>query len=351
MLCALIMAGGKGTRFWPLSTEKKPKQFLNLLGEETMIQMTVKRLLPLIPIERIFIVTGRQYFDLVRMQLPDLPEGNIILEPYGRNTAPCIALSAFYINKKYKNAVLAVLPSDHLIKNEEEFLKILSSAEKFVDKKEDSIVTIGIKPDRPDTGYGYINYGQSVDYINGSHIMPVNKFVEKPNEEKAREYLNKGSYLWNAGMFIWNINNILSLTNKYLKRTYEALSEIAAAGDKNYEAYLNEKYNNVDNISIDYGILEKYDSIYVIPGSFGWDDVGGWKAVERYLEKDEDNNICKGKVKSLKSKNNIIIGNGKPIVISGIDNIVMIESDDLIFIGKKEDIKYIDKIKKDIATN
>lgn len=167
MLCALIMAGGKGTRFWPLSTEEKPKQFLKLVGEDTMIQMSVKRLEKLIPIERIFIVTGKRYIDLVKQQLPNLPHINIIIEPVGKNTAPCIALSAFHINKIYEDATIAVLPSDHIIKDEEKFLKILNSADEFVDENNEAIVTIGMKPDRPETGYGYINYSRMHCEING----------------------------------------------------------------------------------------------------------------------------------------------------------------------------------------
>lgn len=345
MLCALIMAGGKGTRFWPLSTENKPKQFLNLLGEETMIQMTVNRLLPLISMDKIFIVTGRQYKDLVKEQLPELPEENIIIEPYGRNTAPCIALSAFYINKKFKNATLAVLPSDHLIKDEVEFLKTLAAAEKFIDEKEDSIVTIGIKPSRPDTGYGYINFGQTAEVYDKNEIKEVSKFVEKPDENKAKEYLDNGSYLWNAGMFIWKTNNILALTKKYLYKTYESLSEVAAANDEYYESELNIKYNDVDNISIDYGILEKYDDIYVIPSDFGWDDVGSWKAIERYCKKDKNDNISIGKNINYNSNNSIVISNLKPIVITGLDNIFVVDSDDVIIVGSRDKLDEIKKIK------
>ena len=175
MLCALIMAGGKGTRFWPLSTEEKPKQFLKLVGDDTMIQMSVKRLEKLIPIERIFIVTGMRYMGLIKEQLPNLPFKNIIVEPVGKNTAPCIALSAFHINKIYENATIAVLPSDHLIKDEDNFLKVLNSANEFVEKNKDAIVTIGMKPDRPETGYGYINYGDMNCDINGCEVRKIGR--------------------------------------------------------------------------------------------------------------------------------------------------------------------------------
>ncbi|MGV8984570.1 mannose-1-phosphate guanylyltransferase, partial [Clostridium sp.] len=318
MLCALIMAGGKGTRFWPLSTVEKPKQFLKLIGEDTMIQMSVKRLQKLIPIERIFIVTGTRYMDLVRKQLPELPYRNIIIEPVGKNTAPCIALSAFHINKIYKDATIAVLPSDHLIKDEKNFLEVLNSANEFVDKNKEAIVTIGMKPDRPETGYGYIKYSNIHSVINGCEIKSVKKFVEKPDIHKAKEYLADGNYLWNGGMFIWKATNILRLTRKYLINTFEVLSEIAATREEDYHRVLEEKYNNVDSISVDFGIIEKAKDIYVIPGDFGWDDVGSWESVERYSEKDEFNNVCVGNVKKFNCNNTIIISNGKPIVISGL---------------------------------
>lgn len=176
MLCAFIMAGGKGTRFWPLSTEEKPKQFLKLVGDDTMLQMSVKRLEKLIPLEKIFIVTGKRYIDLVKEQLPNLPTRNIIIEPIGKNTAPCIALSAFHINKIYEDVTIAVLPSDHLIKDEENFLKILNSADEFVNENTEAIVTIGMKPDRPETGYGYINYS---DIQHNISCMPTNLYGTK----------------------------------------------------------------------------------------------------------------------------------------------------------------------------
>ncbi|MEG0774578.1 mannose-1-phosphate guanylyltransferase [Clostridium sp.] len=392
MLCAVIMAGGKGTRFWPLSTEEKPKQFLKLLGDNTMLQMTVKRLLPLIPMERIFIVTGKQYVDLVKKELPNLDCDNIIVEPMGRNTAPCIALSAFYINKRYKDATMLVVPSDHLIQEEEKFLNIIKTAQEFVEKKNHALVTIGITPTRPETAYGYINFAKNEehllnevsigtigdstdkaiannekindstgnttdycesaikgafdDYMIENHIMPVIKFVEKPNMKKAEEYLKEGNYLWNSGMFVWKIHNILKLTSEHLENTYNILKEVAITREDNYEEVLEKRYCDVDNISVDFGIMEKAENIYVIPGDLGWDDIGSWNAIERYREKDENSNILDGNIKVINGKNNIIMGNGKPIVISGLDDIFLIESDDVIIIGKKEDMPSICEIRK-----
>lgn len=349
MLCALIMAGGKGERFWPLSTDEKPKQFLNLLGEDTMIQMTVKRLLPLIPMERIFVVTGKRYIKLVKEQLPELPEDNIIAEPYGKNTAPCIALSAFIINKKYSDASIAVLPSDHLIQDEEKFRKALSSGEQYIESNKNAIVTLGIKPDRSETGYGYINYSYSRALINGMEIKEVNGFVEKPDKETAEEYIKDGHYLWNGGMFIWKAMNIINLTRIYLRNTFDSLVEIAAASEEDYDTVLEEKYKDVDEISIDYGIMEKSSNIYVIPSDFGWDDVGTWHAVERYRKKDENNNVCVGSIKNLHSFNNIVFSKAKPIVLAGLNDVFVVESEDMILIGRKEEIEKIKDIKKEVC--
>jgi len=346
MLCALIMAGGKGTRFWPLSTEEKPKQFLKLLSEDTMIQMTVKRLEKLIPIERIFIVTAKQYVNLVEEQLPNLPKKNIIVEPVGKNTAPCIALSAFIIDKYYKNSTIAVLPSDHLISNDDKFINTLNIGYEFVKKENDAIITLGIRPDRPEIGYGYIKYTEKICEIDKLEIRSVSQFVEKPNSEKAEEYLKDGHYLWNGGMFIWKTRTILNLTNKYLNSTYNVLNEIATTSEEKFNKVLEEKYHQVDDISVDYGIMENANNIYVIPSEFGWDDIGTWYALERYKEKDENNNIFMGNVKNINSCNNIVVGCNKPIIITGINDIFVVESDDMIFIGKKESIDNIKEIRE-----
>lgn len=349
MLCALIMAGGKGTRFWPLSTEEKPKQFLNLLGDDTMIQMTVKRVEKLVTIDKVFVVTGKQYVDLVKEQLPNLPQDNIIIEPYGKNTAPCIALSAFYINEKYPNATIAVLPADHLIKDNYEFLNVLKAGEKYVEDNHEAIVTIGMKPDRPETGYGYINYSGVSEVKNDRKVLRVNSFVEKPNKEKAKEYLEDGHYLWNGGMFIWKVDNILSLTKKYLSNTFDVISEIAATSDSDYDRVLEEKYAYVDGVSVDYGIMEKADKIYVISGEFGWDDVGSWSAVERYRKKDEHGSLVFGNGCYVDGKNNMIVCNKNRVIIDGLSNIFVVENDGCIVVGRRENVDRINEVKEKVT--
>lgn len=346
MLCAVIMAGGKGTRFWPLSTEEKPKQFLSLISNETMIQKTIRRLEPLIPIERVFVVTGKKYWGLVKKQLPELPERNIILEPVGKNTAPCIALSAFIINKYFKNATLAVLPADHLIRNEKKFKDTLKAAEKFIEGKSDAIVTLGMRPDRAETGYGYINYNCNSFSIDKFKIHEVNKFIEKPKKEIAEKFLAEGNYLWNGGMFIWKTSTILELSEKYINSTYNVLKEVAATSNEDFQNVLDKRYLEVDSISVDCGIMENAKSIYVIPSEFGWDDIGTWKAVERYRSKDERNNVLIGQVTSIDGKNNIVVAKDKSIILAGLNDIFVVESDGVILIGNKEFMEEVKSIKK-----
>lgn len=345
MLCALIMAGGKGTRFWPLSTEEKPKQFLNLIGKETMIQTTVNRVLPIIPIERVFVCTGAMYVDLVKEQLPDLPSRNIIIEPEGRNTAPCITLSALVIKRYYSNANMVVLPSDHLIRDEERFRDIVEAASTYLDKNNSAIVTLGMRPNRAETGYGYIKYGTELSIVKEKKITKVEKFVEKPNLETAKEYLEDGSYLWNGGMFLWNIENILNEIKTYLPNTYEAIKDVENIEDSKLQFLINSEYGKTDPISIDYGILEKSTEIYVVLSEIGWDDIGSWESIERYRERDTRGNIHVGNINSIDSKNNLIIASNQKIIIDGLSGIYVIENNGQIIVGDKQNVSNIRQLK------
>lgn len=345
MLCALIMAGGKGTRFWPLSTEEKPKQFLNLIGEETMLQMTVNRIKPIIPIERIFVCTGEMYVDLVKEQLQELPERNIIVEPEGRNTAPCIALSAMVIERYYKNSNMIVLPSDHLIKDEEEFRDTLLAADNFIKLKDNAIVTLGMNPTRPETGYGYIKYSNEVLKSNDFRVIKVDRFVEKPNLETAKEYLREGNYLWNGGMFIWSINNIINQIKIYLPDTYNALIELIKVSEDNLQESINNSYKNTEAVSIDYALLEKSKDVYVIPSNFGWDDVGSWEALDRYREKDDFGNVLVGKSKAIKANNNLVISSNNRVIVEGLNDIYVIETDGKVLIGNKSNVANVKELK------
>jgi len=343
MLCALIMAGGKGTRFWPLSTEKKPKQFLKLIGEETMIKMTVNRIKPIIPTERVFVCTAAMYVDLVKEQLPELPGKNIIIEPEGRNTAPCIALSAFIIKRFNEDANMIVLPSDHLINDEDEFRNIVKRANNFLENNEEAIITLGMKPDRPEIGYGYIKYTDNLEANNEFNIFKVDRFVEKPNEEKAKKYLEDDSYLWNSGMFLWKASNIINEIKKYSPQTYEAIHEIEFGKEKLLQKLINDRYHKIESISIDYAVLEKSNNIYVVPSKIGWDDIGTWKSVERYRDKDINDNILYGNARVIESKSNIAINNVKRVVMIGIEDVMTLETEDSIYIVNKD---YMENLRK-----
>lgn len=340
--CILIMAGGRGTRFWPKSTEERPKQFINLIEDRTMLQLTVDRIRNIVPIEKIFIETGEKYRNLVKEQIPDILEQNIIVEPIGRNTAPCILLASLYIKQIYNNCNIAVLPSDHLIKNEEVFLNNLKMANEFVTDNAESIVTIGVTPDRPETGYGYIKYNR----MDKNSIVKIDRFVEKPDLEKAVQYLNSKEYLWNAGMFIFNIDYMLKELETNYNETYKLLQKLPNINDANYNVMLKELYPKCESISIDYAVMEKSKNIYVIPSDFGWDDIGTWKSLERYVQKDENNNYIRGQASTYNSSNNILYSENKKIVVIGLNNIFCVESDDMIVIGLKDHMEELVKYRE-----
>ena len=348
MLCALIMAGGKGTRFWPLSTEEKPKQFLNLVGDRTMLQMTVERIKEVIPEERIFVSSCEAYKNLIKEQLPNLADRNIIIEPEGRNTAPCIALSTLVINRYYKDVNLIVLPSDHLINNEDLFREIIVKGDKFIDKNKEALLTLGMTPSSPETGYGYIKYKKDCNNKKDG-IIKVDAFVEKPDKNTAEKYLSSGNYLWNGGIFMWNIENILSKIRLYMPDAYEALNSIREIKEENLQEFINDNYSKTESISIDYAVLEKDKDIYVIPTEVGWDDIGSWNAVERYKNKDKYGNILMGEAISIDSLNNILVSKNKKVVVNNISDIYVLEGENEIIIGKKNEIDKVKNIKESIG--
>lgn len=344
MLVALIMAGGRGTRFWPASTDKKPKQFLSLVSDKTMIQETVGRLLPLIDIEHIFICTIAKYKNYCLEQFPGILERNIIIEPVGRNTAPCILLSTLYIKQIYSDANVIVLPSDHQINNVSEFLSVLEDANKFVDSKKDAIVTIGITPNRPETGYGYINFESTVCKVDEHDIKNVKRFVEKPNIERAQEYLEDGHYLWNAGMFMFNVDFMIRQYEQYANETYKTLTSLPSIISHDYEKELEEKYVACEAISVDFAIMEKTDKLYVIPADFGWDDIGAWDALSRYLKNDSNKNITKGDVTVYNSSNNTVFSSSKPVTLLDVEGLFVIETEERVIVGKRESLNRVHEL-------
>lgn len=342
-ITAVILAGGRGERFWPKSRTSCPKQFLSLTADgETMIQKTVKRLSELVNIEDTFIVTNEKYLALVGEQLPKLPKENVISEPAARNTAPCIGLAAGIIQKKYgEDAVMLALPSDHLIKFNAMFIDTLKQAVKVAETG-NNLVTIGITPTYPETGYGYINFAVN-EYENGAY--KVIRFVEKPNIEKAKEYVSSGEYLWNSGMFVWKTTSILNNINKYIPDMYTELMKITESyGTDEFKEILENVYPKLKSESIDFGIMEKAENIYTIPGNFGWDDVGSWLALERINPTNDYGNMITGDVVSVETRNTTIIGGKKLIATVGLENLVVVDTDDAILICSKDKTQDVKRV-------
>ena len=344
-IVAVIMAGGKGERFWPRSRQNMPKQFLCLTGDGiSMIQHTVNRLESLVNIDDVFVVTNKDYKELVKEQLQELPEENILLEPKAKNTAPCIGLAAVHIRKKYTDAIMLVLPSDHLIKYNEMYVDTLKDAIE-VAREEQNLVTIGITPTYPETGYGYINFGARKETGSNIRAYNVNKFVEKPNLELAKEYLASGKYLWNSGMFVWKASTILGKFEELLPDIYEGIVKIEnAIGTDQYEQVTEIEFNRLKGESIDYGIMERANNIYTLPGNFGWDDVGSWNALERVNKTNENGNVVQGNVITIQSKNSIIQADSKLIATVGVENLIIVDTEDALLICDKENAQDIKKI-------
>lgn len=341
----VIMAGGKGERFWPKSRKKLPKQFLCLSNDgKTMIQHTVSRVEKLVDSEDIFVVTSESYKNLVMEQLPNIPEKNILIEPISKNTAPCIGLAAIHIRVRYGDAVMIVLPSDHVIKYNEMFLDTLKDAVVLAEENE-NMVTIGITPSYPETGYGYICLGKANEALQRIRAYEVEAFTEKPTIEKAKEYVASGKFLWNSGMFVWKASTILSNISKELPKLYEGLIRIKEALGTDDEArVLKEEFMAFTSVSIDYGIMEKCKNIYTLPGNFGWDDVGSWLALERINTTNDSGNVISGNIITIDSKNSIIQGSEKLIATIGIENLVIVETKDAILISRKDQVQDIKKV-------
>ena len=338
-ITAVIMAGGRGERFWPKSRNSCPKQFLSLTSDrETMIQKTVKRLRPLVEAEDIYIVTNAAYRSLVKDQLPDVPEENILAEPCARNTAPCIAFAAAVIGRKYDDAVMLVLPSDHLIGYENIYVKTLKKAVSVAEQGK-NLVTIGITPTYPETGYGYINFGDEA-----GDAYKVERFVEKPDLPTAKQYLASGKYLWNSGMFVWKISSVMENLKEFMPNIYEGALRIGESfGTDSFEETLVKEFTAFTSESIDFGIMEKASDIYTIPGSFGWDDVGSWLAVERINETDDDKNYIDGDVITVDSKRTTVCGGKRLIAAIGTRDIVIVDTDDVLLVCSKNSTQDVKK--------
>jgi len=345
------MAGGIGARFWPMSRTAKPKQFIDILGTgTTLIQQTFQRFLDVCPKENIYIVTNEVYKDLVLKQLPDITEDQVLLEPARRNTAPCVAYAAFKIHEKNPDANLVVAPSDHIIIKEDVFSGIIKNALKAAEEN-DWLITLGIKPSRPDTGYGYIQFNADSGDDRYEGLRKVKTFTEKPNLELAETFLRSGDFLWNSGIFIWSLKSILQAFEEHLPE----VDELFRAGKGTYftpeEAhFVKDTYTVCRSISIDYGIMEKAANVYVIESDFGWSDLGTWGSLHDIRQKDDNRNAISGKhVMTYDSYNNIInMPDDKLVVIHGLDDYIVVEDENVLLICKKEDEQQIRQIVADV---
>jgi len=346
----VIMAGGIGSRFWPMSRQNYPKQFLDILNTgKTLIQWTFERFASFIPKENIFVVTSNEYRDIVHKQLPEMPQENILGEPSRKNTAPCIAYISFKLHQKDPKASLIVAPADHLILDTKGFTKVCLEALSFVGKHS-AFITLGIKPTYPNTGYGYIQHEQ---HSVSDNVYKVKTFTEKPNLELARTFLASGDFLWNAGIFVWQVKNIIQAFEKYLPEMYDVFSaEREKFNTPDEKSALEHIYPLCTNISIDFGIMEKADNVYVIPSSFGWSDLGTWNSAYENLEKDYLANAVAGDNVVVIDATKCVVKapNDKLLVLQGLDDFIVVDTKDVLLIckrDKEQDIKeYVAELKR-----
>ncbi|AFL81209.1 mannose-1-phosphate guanylyltransferase [Aequorivita sublithincola DSM 14238] len=345
---AVIMAGGIGSRFWPVSTEVFPKQFHDMLGTgQTLLQKTFSRLNKIIPSENIYILTNEMYLEITLKQLPEISEKQVVLEPAMRNTAPCILLSALKIKKRNPNAIMLVAPSDHWIEDERAFAQDVQACFDAA-QRDDILLTLGIEPTFPNTGFGYIES----DKNDSSEIKKVKQFCEKPDYETAKQFLNAGNFLWNAGIFIWSAKNIVASFEKHLTEMNSLFSKgMAFLNTSEEKIFIEENYSEAQNISIDYGILEKADNVYLKKATFDWNDLGTWGALYDKLEKDENNNSVVNAETFVKdSKNNMIfMASKKLVVLDGIEDYIVVDKEDVLLLFPKQKEQEIKELLKEVS--
>ena len=343
------MAGGSGTRFWPLSKQNRPKQFLDVLGTgQSLLQMTFDRFAAIIPSENIYIVSNEKYEQIIEDQLPKLNSDQILLEPFQRNTAPCIAYACYKIASINPDAIVVVTPSDHAIFKEKAFYEVINEAIGEVEK-EDKLITIGVTPSRPETGYGYIQYQTE----NAGNIKKVKTFTEKPEAELAKKFIESGDFVWNAGIFVWNVKAIQQAFIDYLPDLDETFSQLSTDYFTSEEKKkVDEAYSQCKNISIDYGIMEKAKNVFVVLGDFGWSDLGSWDSLFDVSQKDENGNVIEGNTLMFNSHNCLVKApEDKLIVVNGLDNCLVAYHEDAILISKNGSDKQFRAIVNDVKMN
>lgn len=343
---AVIMAGGKGSRFWPRSRNRCPKHLLDIYGRRTLIQETVGRVFPLAGLDNILVITGVQHAEELRRQLPQIPEQNILVEPLGRNTAPCIGVAALMVKRLAGDAVMVVLPSDHIIKNVREFRRVVEVATKIA-ARGDYLITIGITPTGPETGYGYIKKGEVMTIIDNEPVFSVESMVEKPSFERARLLIEEGGYYWNSGMFIWKVSSIIKAIEHHLPQLYEELMFL----EQNWQIWedlevLTEVYRRFPNISIDYGVMEKAENILLLRGDFGWSDVGSWDALYQISDQDDRGIVTKNvkKLIAINARNCYAYSPRKLVSLVDVEDLIVVDSEDALLIcrrGFSQDVRKV----------
>jgi mannose-1-phosphate guanylyltransferase len=344
MLHAIIMAGGSGTRFWPKSRRDRPKQLLNLYGDATMLQQTVARIEPLVPAERVVIVTGADQAAATRAQLPQLPAGNIIAEPCPRDTAPCVGLAAWVVQKRDPQGTMIVMPADHVIEPAETFLNTVRAAVSVIEDDPSTLITFGIKPTRPETGYGYIERGELLESRQGVPVNRVVQFREKPDRATAENFLASGNFAWNSGIFLWKARTILEELGRHQPRLAASLARVGAGlGTPAEPDLLVEEFPGMDRVPIDKAVMEKASNVRVLEVGYDWNDVGDWRALATLLARDAHGNATQGDVIARDTTNSIIVSDdGGLIATIGLDDVVVIQSGKATLVARRDQL---DKLK------
>ena len=350
---AVVMAGGKGERFWPQSRTLRPKQLLRLIGKLTLIEQTVERLTPLVPAENIMVITNEDYVAPMRSLLTDIPDSNIIGEPFGRDTAPCIALAAGIVSSKTDNpdAVMIVLPADHVINDTAAMVNVLSDcAEIAINGK---IVTIGVNPDFPSTGYGYIKCEDRIDSDLNTKFFVSGGFQEKPDADTAEKFLSDGCYKWNSGMFVWTVSTIMKAFEKYTPKLAEGAEILKKALlDGEFEEKLKQQYELFEKISIDYAVMEKVDNVVVAECAFDWDDVGSWTALRNQIHPSENNNVVRGMHVGIDTKDCIIVGDSNHLISTiDVEDLIIVHTDDATLVCKSKSAQRVKEIVHKLSEN
>lgn len=346
---AVLMAGGRGTRFWPASRHSRPKQLLSILGGSPLARQTLERLLPMVPADRILVVTGEDLGPALKALLPEIPPDNFLLEPEGRNTAPCIGWAALHLAKKAGDAVMAVLPSDHLIADPEEFLRVLAAAADWASRG-DHLLTLSIRPDRPETGFGYIEAGGRCGEACGLPVLQVLRFREKPDLATAERFLAMGTFFWNSGIFVWKASTLLEALSRYLPEVLQGLQRMQDALKKGNPAEARQAFLDLPSISIDYGVLERSREVYTFLGDFGWNDVGSWASVYELSPKDASGNAYTGEAITLDARGCLVDAPGKLVALVGVQDLILVDGGDALLVCRRDDAQRVREVVEALKT-